>query len=196
MFSLHHHCALCLAATRHRPLCPLCQRLCCIDANETQIWETNYPFPVWSLGTFDSALKALVLQLKHGHDGLLGEWAGQAIAKHMPPRPKPDAVTWVPGQRLNRWIRGGDPASHIARGIARELNLPVRALLRPSLAWHGRHRSRSERKQGRFSVQTSNCRRVWLVDDVLVTGNTLQGAAQTLEAHGLTVEEVAVIARG
>lgn len=190
------HCALCLAETRQRALCPLCQRLCRQELAETPAWESPQPWPFWALGTFDGPLKALTLQLKHSRDTALGEWAGQAMARAVQTRARPDAITWVPGQWWNRWRRAGDPTAHIAIGLGRALNLPVQGLLHPKLAWHGKHRSKAQRRPGRFHASTQGCRRVWLVDDVLVTGNTLNGALEALQSKGLLVEEILVLAKG
>jgi competence protein ComFC len=107
-----------------------------------------------------------------------------------------DLVTWAPTGAARRRERGFDQGELIARHVARQLGVPCRRLLersrRHSEAQTGR--SRAERLHGAGFVARPGLggRRVLVVDDVVTTGATLQGAAAALRRAG--VEWVALYA--
>lgn len=140
------------------------------------------------MGEFSGGLRQLILRLKHHKDGAVGEWLGNQLADQLPGRQRPEVITWVPGQWHNRLRRGGDPAAHIAKGIGERLSIPYTGLLQSTPGWHSRHRTRSQRVMANFWAIPTDVRRVWLVDDTCVTGNTLAGAKKALTDAGLTVE--------
>ena len=189
MKPLPHHCILCLGMTRRPLLCQTCQSAALHAPQRLAAFENCQPWEIRALGHFNGPLRALVLKLKHSRDGRVGEWLGRQLARQAASLPRPQAITWVPGQRLNRWRRGGDPAAHIAKGLADALNLPIQSCLHPNWSWHGRQRSRAQRKQAQLTVNPTPALRVWLVDDVFVTGATLAGATEALETAGVQVEQ-------
>ncbi len=163
-------------------VCSQCKRQC-LTPTETRLDDA----PVVSLGPFDGGLRTMILHLKHRRDGEVGVYLGQQLARHFPVHCPIDAVTWVPSQTLNRIKRGGDASAHIAQGFAQAIQRPAEGLLDPRLQWHGRHRSRAQRQLGQFKVRSNQLRYVALIDDVFVTGKTLAGAKQALEAAGIKV---------
>ena len=182
MKRLAFHCLLCLGITRQSILCSECRRLC-LNPTETQLDDAL----VLSLGSFNAGLRTMILHLKHRRDGKVGVYLGQQLARHFPVNCPIDAVTWVPSQTLNRIKRGGDASAHIAQGFAQAIQRPAEGLLDPRLQWHGRHRSRAQRQLGQFKVRSNQLGYVALIDDVFVTGKTLAGAKQALEAAGIRV---------
>ena len=129
----------------------------------------------------------MILHLKHRRDGEVGVYLGQQLARHFPLDCPIDAVSWIPSQPLNRLKRGGDASAHIAQGFACAIQRPATGLLDPRWQWHGQHRSRAERKLGQFRVRPNCLGQVALIDDVFVTGRTMAGAKQALEATGIRV---------
>lgn len=182
MKRLTFHCLLCLGITRQPILCSECRRLC-LNPTETKLDDAS----VVSLGPFNGGLRTMILHLKHRRDGAVGFYLGQQLARHFPAQCPIDAVTWVPSQPLNRLKRGGDVSAHIAQGFADAIQRPATGLLDPRWQWHGRHRSRAERKLGQFRVRPNRLGQVALIDDVWVTGRTMTGAKQAIEAAGIRV---------
>jgi predicted amidophosphoribosyltransferase len=107
-----------------------------------------------------------------------------------------DVVTWAPTSAARRRERGFDQARLLARGVARRLRRPCRALLvrQPGLPQTGR--SGRGRREG--PVFTTVCRppaHVLVVDDVVTTGATLAAAARALRAAGAIEVRGAAAAR-
>jgi predicted amidophosphoribosyltransferase len=111
-----------------------------------------------------------------------------------------DVVTWVPLSRRRQAERGFDQAKALALVVARELDLPVRPMLRR----HGDDAGTQARRGGearraamlgRFAPVGSAPRRVLLVDDVLTTGATASACAAALQAGGGTEISLLVAAR-
>ena len=196
MRPIPHHCVLCLGLTRRPLVCSTCRHQCIARPLRISAFENTQPWEIRALGSFDGALRRLVLKLKHGRDGPVGEWLGQALAPELSGLDRPDAITWVPSQLWNRWRRGGDPTYHLALGIGQSLSIPVQSTLQPTLSWHGRNRAKSQRELGRFRANSSPHGRLWLVDDVFVTGSTMAGASHALEQAGYAVTQHCAVCLG
>lgn len=97
-----------------------------------------------------------------------------------------DFVTWAPTSGAHRRRRGFDQAEMIARGVARQLGLPARRVLRRrgSIAQTGR--SRRERLVGPVfrAHQSVRGARILVIDDVTTTGATLRAARRALRTEG------------
>ena len=101
-----------------------------------------------------------------------------------------DVVTWVPLSRRRLAERGFDQARALATGVGRELDLPVRGLLRRAISTGPQaQRHAAERRsamRGAFAVRDRVAvpAHVLLVDDVLTTGATAAAAAEALRGAG------------
>lgn len=103
-----------------------------------------------------------------------------------------DLITWTPISWWRRYKRGYDQAQLLAEGLASELNVPCRRLLKK--VRHTRPQSsvktESERRANALGAYAM-CRdaqlagkRVLLVDDVMTTGATLSECARMLRTAG------------
>ena len=113
--------------------------------------------------------------------------------------PSADVVTWVPLARRRLSERGYDQARALATGLARELRLPARRLLRRAIATGPQARRRGEERRSAmrcaFVAVRPAPQRVLLVDDVLTTGATVGACAEALVAAGAREVHVAAAAR-
>ena len=122
--------------------------------------------------------------------------AAIAVCEGLPPA---DVVTWVPLGRRRLSDRGYDQARALATGLARELHVPARRLLRRTVATGPQARRRGEERRsamrGAFVAVRRAPGRVLLVDDVLTTGATVAACAEALVAAGAREVHVATAAR-
>lgn len=107
---------------------------------------------------------------------------------HMP-GPAPGAVVPVPLHPRALRRRGFNPAQVLARAVARACRAPLwstglrRRRDTPSQTGLGRG-ARRRNVRGAFAIRREPPPRVWLVDDVVTTGATLEEAARTLRRAG------------
>jgi ComF family protein len=146
-------------------------------------------------------LRHLVHLLKFERFDPIGIPLGRAAARRLPRHVtcrggRPPVVVPVPLHWTRRWRRGYNPAALLARGVARELALPIlpRALVRRR---RGRHqvglgrRDRLAALAGVFAARPSAARHlrgrsILLVDDVVTTGATMEACATALRTAGAT----------
>lgn len=180
-------CSLCQQAPPLPPgaRCPACLLVAsplaaCLAAApytaEVARWVQRFKYPRPGILGLDPAPKAL-LRL------LLAEAAARAPAR-------PALVVPVPLHRSRLRERGFNPAGELARPLARAwgVDFDPLALLRvrstPSQTGLDR-RGRRRNVAGAFRVRARPIpRRVWLVDDVVTTGATLEEAARALRSAG------------
>lgn len=109
------------------------------------------------------------------------------------------AITWVPLARARLAARGYDQARVLARGLGRELDLPVERLLRRKVSSGPQaRRSGAERRaalRGAFAATGPCPPVVLLVDDVLTTGATAASCTRALTAAGAREVHLIVAAR-
>ncbi len=112
-----------------------------------------------------------------------------------------DVITWIPLSRRRLAERGFDQARVLAVGVGRELDLPVRSLLRRAISTGPQaQRHAAERRsamRGAFAVRERVAvpAHVLLVDDVLTTGATAAAAAEVLRDAGATSVHLLAAAR-
>ncbi len=111
----------------------------------------------------------------------------RASAARMPDE-QPDALVPIPLHRRRLQRRGFNPAQVVARELAREVGAPLRHALRrtrdtPSQTGLDRA-ARRRNLAGAFATRGAVTPHVWLVDDVVTTGATLEAAARALRRAG------------
>lgn len=171
-------------------LCPDCQELALARATQRAFGK------VWSVFQHDELSRRAVSRLKYGGE----RWRGHQLAQYLALSwlaEMPDAVDAddlliaVPLSAKRIRTRGFNQAEVLLRGIQARVRLQSCSdtlFRREGPARDQKTLSREERlnNRGRFVARAKHKgRRVWLVDDVLTTGATLEDAAQTLEDAGL-----------
>lgn len=109
----------------------------------------------------------------------------------------PDAIVPVPVHRSKYYERGYNQADLLARGIGRELQLPVfsellvrhkKTLPQKKLSDKERLRNLTEAfhiNKGWSDEKLSRLNRILLVDDIYTTGSTVEACSNVLKAHGI-----------
>lgn len=178
-------------------LCPRCR----VDARsappDVAIKDVARTVATWA---YEGGPRSLVLALKvrglrSAADPLAEALAGSCRAARL----SPDVVTWVPARRRDISRRGFDHAEVLARGVARRLGPPCRALLarsgrQPDQAGLDRAR-RLVNLQDAFKAREPVAGCVLLIDDLLTTGATASACGSALRAGGASEVDVAVVCR-
>jgi ComF family protein len=151
---------------------------------------------------YDGVMRDLILSLKNHNDVWAAEIVGAMIARGvLRTQTSLDLVTAIPTSPQRYHERGYNPAEHIAKVVARQLELPYRPLLLRLTATHQIGESRQQRlKQirGAFYLPKANSadkQAILVVDDVLTTGATLEEAARVLRGAGARLVWGAAVAR-
>jgi predicted amidophosphoribosyltransferase len=198
-----------------RLLCPGCAAL--LPTGARPAWPSPPPSglaPPWAATAYDGAVRAMVLGLKERRLlGLTGPLAGllaQAVAAAAPGGPV--ALVPVPSRPAGVRARGHDPTYALTAGAAARLRCAgydVRAVrllrTRPGLVDQAGldADARARNLAGSMACPARGLRRlatalprarVVVCDDVLTTGATAREAQRALEAVGLEVAAVAVVA--
>lgn len=201
----------------------LCER--CVD-NMTPAVGTRCP-RCWQPGEFDAVCRDCRL-MPPAFDGLRSAFVYEGPARHVVHALKyrgmtavaepaaallasaarrfalgADIVVPVPLAGLRRRVRGYNQAESLARGLGRELDLPVRprALVRtrqtPSQARAADANMRRANVAGAFACRDESAggMRVLLIDDVTTTGATLNECAAALRAGGASAVWALTFAR-
>ena len=181
-------CALCQepSVAQDRPLCALCAgRRSPLDACIAGVWFTDEP-AAW-IRRYKYPPRGLQAQSGQDRARLRALLAESTSWRPLAP---PDCVVPVPlhAARLRR--RGFNPATALARSLAREIGAPLAhaalARLRDTPTQTGLGRAaRRANVRGAFRVRRLDAATVWLVDDVVTTGATLEECARVLRAAGV-----------
>jgi ComF family protein len=138
--------------------------------------------------------------LDHAAMGAARSFIRQAAARA--PGPPPQLLVPVPLHPRRLRSRGFNPAALLARFVAREIEVPVdpTALfrVRDTESQTGLDRvARRRNVRGVFRTRRgfSAPARVWLIDDVVTTGSTLEEAARALRGAGAQVVTAVCAAR-
>lgn len=144
----------------------------------------------------------LVPRLKFHQDLTCGRLLAELLLEslHAHATPRPQALVPVPLHRLRLRERGYDQALELARPLARQLHLPLRA---DALVRVQATRAQSELDAGgrqrnlrhAFIAQAPLPDHVALIDDVMTTGATLHAAAHALRKAGVQRVDAWVCAR-
>lgn len=142
-------------------------------------------------GEYDGALRSAVLGIKsRGRDELAVPLARRLAARIAVETWATDVelIVPIPSHPLRRLRRGWPAAAILAQVVGRELDIPVRPLLRRRGLTRQTGRTRAERSRlprRAFAARGSLAgRRPLVVDDVTTTGTTLRRAAEVLLAAG------------
>lgn len=190
-------CAAPIAPGSGSPLCTACA--VDLPAFETAVVAMAYCPPA----------DTLVLQLKggkrYGRARILAELLAIAWRHAALDLPAASWVVPIPASATALRQRGFNPAGEIAAALSGQLGLGLR---RDVLLWRGPDQAQSQRGQGREhrlarrsafmvrpEVQGLAGRCVVLVDDVMTTGATLDGAARALRQAGAARVVAAAVAR-
>jgi ComF family protein len=159
-----------------------------------------------ALGSYEGAIRTLCLQLKQEDNAWLAPWLSKLLVEarcEAIARLSKDA--WVVPVPLHWWRelrRGYNQSDALATGLASKLRLPIRRLLRRTLATHRlaglSPTARREVMRSAFRVRHHaqlRGRTVLLVDDILTTGATSSAAAKVLKQAGAARVIVLVIGR-
>ena len=164
----------------------------CADCPPPPVSSARSPF------LYDGPARQAVHRLKFSGWRDVGSALASAIAA-CEDLPAADVITWVPLARRRLSDRGYDQARVLASGLGRRLHVPVRRLLRRTLATDPQARRRGADRRaamaGAFAPVRPSPRRVLLVDDVLTTGATVAACAEALAASGAREVHVATAAR-
>ena len=136
----------------------------------------------------------LIHKLKYNDREDIGEFLGAKLGSYLSGIEKPDMIIPIPLHHEKLISRGYNQSESIANGIGKVLNVPVdldlieRTISNPSQTKLNRF-NRWENVKGIFKLtrSTENIKYVWLIDDTLTTGSTIESCASILVEKGLKV---------
>ncbi len=154
----------------------------------------------------ENLARPLLHRVKYGGDPEIAREAGQRFAASLQQLKRtvkvPDALIPVPLHPRKLRSRGYNQAAEICRGMASVLNCRVaedtlvRVMHRSSLTKLSRM-DRWEQLKSNYMANRKACiglKRVWLVDDVITTGATLEVCSSLLKDEGVEYVSVAALA--
>jgi len=149
---------------------------------------------IYALFRFDGNMQVLVHHLKYGNMPFIGEFLGERIGEHFAETPLSacDALVPVPLYPARKRERTYNQSFHIAKGISRVWNVPVKKNLLKRRRDTGsqtllNRRERQENVRDAFVPRKRNGlpSYVCIVDDVFTTGATCMEAARCLKQAGV-----------
>lgn len=159
-----------------------------------------------SLGHYAGGLREMILRMKHDQREQWGQLFAQLVEDRLGSllhESQLDAIVPVPATAWNRWLRGTNAPTVIARALSQKLGVPAYTqLVRRSygtvpqrgLSRSGRFRNVRGGYHVRKGYQLASPH-LLLVDDVMTTGATCSEIARLLKRSGAVRVTVLVIAR-
>ncbi len=196
-----------LAALAFPTACPGCGAAApaiCARCRASLLAPSIVPPPAgvdWWVAPFayEGAVRRLIVGAKYRQARTGLAWLAEEVAAAVAGAHQPalDVVTWVPAHPVRRRQRGFDQGRFLAVGVASQLGLPARALLRRLAGGPQTGSARSARTAGPVLQATAPLtgRAVLVVDDVATTGASLAAAARALGNAGARHVAAATAAR-
>ena len=140
--------------------------------------------------SYSDGVESVVLAMKRTRRHGLAPWMAASMvpaALEMAATLSPDVLTWAPTTTSRARSRGFDHGEELARALARQLDVPVRRLLRRTSDAVS-HSTAVERSRTTFEAVTpfgtiGATQRIWVIDDVRTTGSTLAAASAALRSR-------------
>ena len=156
----------------------------------------------YCFGSYDGLLREWIHLYKYGRIQTLARPLGRLLADAVPREEEFDAIVPVPLHWLRQWRRGFNQSEVLARGLSRNLGIPVISALRRTrstqvqagLSNTARRRNVSQAFRARRGISLAG-KRVLLVDDVMTTGSTAAACARALKRAGAARVTLATVAR-
>jgi len=163
--------------------------------------QTKGGVQCWALGSYGGPLQEHIARLKYGEETWLAGYLGGSLARLFAVPPTSRALVPVPLHPARLVERGYNQSALLAQVIGHHQRVSVQFdLLRRRLATQQQARlNRDERAnnvQNAFIARPAHLQahsvlpgtRLWLVDDVITTGKTIDACAQALKQAGYVVE--------
>lgn len=143
----------------------------------------------------DKPIQRIIHSLKYDKKFFVGTFLGKMVAKiHYEEILKwnADFIVPVPLHRIKKSLRGYNQSDYIAKGISKELGIPVKNKLikrkrNTETQTHLTHFERMMNVKEAFKVNNKKLvsgKNLILVDDVVTTGSTISECARTLKNSG------------
>lgn len=172
------------------------QREYCSDC-ECKNFHFDHGYSLW---IYDSVMKKSVSDFKYSHKKEYAKYYIQEIVNNYGEtikRLSPDVLVPVPIHKSKYYERGYNQTEILAKGLARELKIPVltHLLIRNKKTLAQKHLSDKERLRNLRQAFVFNkkeaykypnkLKKILLVDDIYTTGSTIEACTNVLMKHGI-----------
>jgi len=204
-------CGFCAASIRRnpRPYCGICGRPVNHDGDTcSECAKLDLRFDrAYSACLYEDRVKELIHKLKYGSGSSLINFFSGIMMDFLKDNREitqgVEAITYVPLDRARMRERGFNQSRLLARGIAKQLDIPlINAIKKISRTRHQNELSREERLinlRGAFKARKGidlNGKVIMLVDDIMTTGATLSECSKALRNSGVKEIRCLTLARG
>lgn len=163
--------------------------------------QTPAGLPCWALGSYGGALQEHITRLKYGEETWLAAYLGGSLARLLSVFPTSSALVPVPLHPARLVERGYNQSALLAQAIGHHHGVSVRfdVLTRRLATAQQARLNRAERASNVLNAFVARPphllahsarpeTRLWLVDDVITTGQTIDACAQALAQAGYVVQ--------